>query len=60
MRVNTNKKIHEAFNVRSQGIVNDNIFEPKVGINDADRIAFWDNYDRARVLRIQEIKRNNY
>jgi len=60
MIVNTNKNIHEALNKDRLVIVNGNEFKPKTGITDADRIAFWDSFDRAKLLRLQEIKRNNY
>ena len=53
--MNTNEKIFKAFNTINAE-VKENIFKPKLAINNSDRRLFWTNWNQKLVNRILDIK----
>ena len=51
----TDEKIFKAFNTINAE-VKENIFKPKLAINNSDRKRFWRNYNTNLVNRILDIK----
>ena len=55
--MNTNEKIFKAFNTINAE-VKENIFKPKLAINNSDLRLFWTNWNQKLVNRILDIKSN--
>lgn len=53
----TDEKIFKAFNTKNAE-VKENIFKPKLAINNSDRKRFWGNYNTKLMNRILDIKSN--
>ena len=51
----TDEKIFKAFNTKNAE-VKENIFKPKLAINNSDRKRFWGNYNTNLINRILDIK----
>ena len=51
----TDEKIFKAFNTKNAE-VKENIFKPKLAINNSDRKRFWTNWNQNLVNRILDIK----
>ena len=51
----TDEKIFKAFNTINAE-VKENVFKPKLAINNSDRKRFWRNYNTKLVERILDIK----
>ena len=51
-----NTTLRNFFSKNLKKVENENVYIPTHGVNDADRMSHFTNYDRDRVLKIQQIK----
>lgn len=52
----TDDKIHEAFNIDLKDVKQEQTYIPTNGVNNADREAYFDHFDKDLVLKIQQIR----
>jgi hypothetical protein len=54
--IKTQTLINNLFNKNVKEVKNENEFIPNHGVNDADRVTHFDNYNRDLVFKIKQIK----